>query len=185
LIREVFGSQPAISKIYYKSATNDTVKGFDAVHVVEDGGDLELWLGEVKFYKDIARAIHDVKSEIAAHMTKDFLRDEFILITSKVDPGWQHAAKLKQLISKRTSLDTVFKRTCLPILLTYESECVSNHNEDGAKYKTALEAELRTIYNKFATGTFPSVRIHLFLIPLDKKDALVSVLQKKLEGLQR
>ena len=33
-IRQVFGSVPAISKIYYKSAINDTVKGFDAVHVV-------------------------------------------------------------------------------------------------------------------------------------------------------
>lgn len=34
MIREVFDSEPAISKIYYKSSNNDTVKGFDAVHVV-------------------------------------------------------------------------------------------------------------------------------------------------------
>jgi len=185
LIREVFDSQPAISKIYYKSATNDTVKGFDAVHVVDNAGELELWLGEVKFYKDIAAAIRDVTAQLAAHMATDYLRDEFILITSKVDSKWQHAEKLKQLISDRTSLDTVFKRTCLPVLLTYESDCVSKHQADGTTYKAALELELRAIYAKFATGSFPPVRIHLFLIPLDKKDALVGVLQSKLEGLQR
>src|SRR5688500_4132024 len=40
-VRQVHNSIPAISKIYYKTAVNDTVKGFDAVHVVESAGDLE------------------------------------------------------------------------------------------------------------------------------------------------
>ena len=31
-IRQVFGSLPAISKIFYKSSRNDPVKGFDAIH---------------------------------------------------------------------------------------------------------------------------------------------------------
>lgn len=48
-IRQVFDSLPAISKIYYKSANNDPVKGFDAVHVVGEVRDLELWIGEAKF----------------------------------------------------------------------------------------------------------------------------------------
>jgi len=52
-IRSVFDSIPAISKIYYKSSHNDTVKGFDCVHVVGPVDDLELWLGEVKFYNEI------------------------------------------------------------------------------------------------------------------------------------
>jgi hypothetical protein len=51
-IRQVFGSLPAISKIYYKSARNDTVKGFDAVHVVGPPEEMEVWLGEAKFYED-------------------------------------------------------------------------------------------------------------------------------------
>lgn len=33
-IRQIFGSIPAISKIFYKTAENETVKGFDSVHVV-------------------------------------------------------------------------------------------------------------------------------------------------------
>jgi hypothetical protein len=53
LIRELFQSNPAISKIYYKDSHNSTVKGFDAVHVVQANGSFELWLGEAKFYDDI------------------------------------------------------------------------------------------------------------------------------------
>ncbi len=70
-IRRVFGSLPAISKIYYKSALNDTVKGFDAVHVVTDADGLQLWLGEAKFYDDIGRAIRDVVQELKIHTERD------------------------------------------------------------------------------------------------------------------
>lgn len=185
MIREVFDSEPAISKIYYKSATNDTVKGFDAVHVVETSGDLELWLGEVKFYKDINCAIRDVKTEITEHLDHDYLRDEFILIASKIDTGWKHSATLKQLINERTSLDAVFKRICLPVLLTYESDCVARCRDDGVAYKTALAEELRDIHVRFSAGGLPQVRIHLFLVPLGQKEELVAILQRKLEGLQR
>jgi hypothetical protein len=33
-LRQTFDTLPAVCKIYYKTANNDTVKGFDAVHVV-------------------------------------------------------------------------------------------------------------------------------------------------------
>ena len=86
-IREVFDSLPAISKIYYKSARNDTVKGFDAVHVVAKPttGKLELWLGETKFYSDINHAVRDVVKELAVHTETNYLRDEFLLIKGKID----------------------------------------------------------------------------------------------------
>jgi Cap4 SAVED domain len=57
-IRQVFDSLPAISKIYYETARNDTAKGFDAVHVVvSPANELELWLGEAKFYNEVTRAV--------------------------------------------------------------------------------------------------------------------------------
>ncbi len=185
LIREIFGSEPAISKIYYKSALNETVKGFDAVHVVENDGELELWLGEVKFYKSISSAIRDVKQELEDHTRNDYLRDEFILISSKIDSRWKHREQLNKLISSRKSLDTVFKCICLPVLLTYESSCVSSHTETCEEFKHSLKEELQKAYEKFTEGNLPPIRIHLFLVPLDKKEELISILQNKLEGLQR
>lgn len=112
-MRQIFGSLPAISKIFYKSSRNDTVKGFDAVHVVNSGSRLELWLGEAKFYDDITRAIRDVVAELQAHTQRNYLRDEFILIAGKIDPRWPHATELQQLLSPNTSLDDVFDRVCI------------------------------------------------------------------------
>ena len=52
LIREIFNSKPAVSKVFYKTSANDTVKGFDAVHLVEFDNDYEIWLGEAKVVND-------------------------------------------------------------------------------------------------------------------------------------
>ena len=80
IIRQEFGSIPAISKIFFKDSPNDTVKGFDAVHVVEASDGLELWLGEVKLYQDISSAVHDVVAELKKHTRIKYLRSEFAAI---------------------------------------------------------------------------------------------------------
>ena len=185
LIREVFDSQPAISKLYYKSAVNDTVKGFDAVHIVEEGGELELWLGEVKFYKEIKAAIREVVVEIKAHLDSDYLRNEFILIASKIDQTWIHAEKLLRLISERTSLDTVFKRVCIPVLLTYESTTVTAHRAISEAFYKALKKEIEEIHQNFSEAGIPDIKIHMFLVPLGEKTKLIDALHQKLEGMQR
>jgi Cap4 SAVED domain len=123
-IRQVFNSQPAISKIFYKSARNEPMKGFDAVHVVGPPGNLELWLGEAKFYTDIEDAINKVVTELRDHTETDYLRDEFLLIKGKIDPSWPHAQALEKLLEENTSLDEVFQRACIAVLLTYDSDCL-------------------------------------------------------------
>jgi hypothetical protein len=184
LLREVFDSEPAISKIYYKSATNETVKGFDAVHVVQGQGGLELWLGEVKFYKDARSAVYDISNEILAHTGTDYLRSEFILIGNKVDHHWEHSDTVKDLISGRRSLDDVFLRVCIPAMVTYESECVGSHSAVTEQFRTVLTEEIQGIHQHFAGRDLPELRIHLFLVPLHNKEALVSLMHEKLKGLQ-
>lgn len=183
-LREVFDSEPAISKIYYKSATNETVKGFDAVHVVQGDEGLELWLGEVKFYQDAKKAVYDISNEITAHTGIDYLRSEFILIGNKLDLRWQHAPAVKDLISGRRSLDEVFLRVCIPALVTYESECVVANRIVTQEFRAALSEEIQSIHEHFSGRTLPDLRIHLFLVPLHNKEALVSLMHDKLKGLQ-
>lgn len=142
-IRQAFGSFPAISKIFYKTATNDPVKGFDAVHVVGTGDELELWLGEVKFYQDVRKAIREVVAELQAHTAFDYLRGEFILILDKLDDSTPHAESLRRLLSPNVSLDTVFSRASLPVLLTYDSDCVNAHSVCDSLYGQAFQDEVR------------------------------------------
>ena len=186
VIRQVFDSLPAVSKIYYKSANNDTVKGFDAVHVVGPPEDLELWLGEAKFYNNIGRAISDVVAELGTHLETDYLRNEFALIVNKIDPKWPHSEQLRKLLQPEISLDKVFTRVCIPVLLTYDSPCVAAHSACDAAYAKAFEQEIGKHYASFTGRNLPNeIRIHLFLLPLLDKSALVAVLDEKLKLWQQ
>jgi hypothetical protein len=185
-IRQTSNTFPAVSKIYYKSANNDTVKGFDAVHVVQSDDGLELWLGEAKFYDDISRAISDVVAEIKVHTETDYLRDEFALIVNKIDPRWPNAGALHKLLQPEVSLDDVFDRACIPVLLTYDSTCVSAAKVADASYVRSFESEVRRHFETFRAKDLPKeVRIHLFLVPLHAKATLVAALDQKLKAWQQ
>jgi len=193
-IRQIYQTIPAINKIYYKSSVNETVKGFDAVHVVRRDDGLELWIGETKFYKDISRAINDVCKEIIDHLETDYLRNEFILLNNKIDPLWPESNSLKELLSENVSLDKVFQRACIPILLTYESPIVQNSSKADQSYSDNIRNEMNTAYkilrsklsaeyvDRFAE-TLP-LTVHVILIPLNKKKELIAALDDRLKALQ-
>lgn len=186
IIRETHNTIPAISKLYYKDGPNDTVKGFDAVHVIEKGDVLELWLGEVKFYQEINSAIRDVIAELQEHVKVRYVKNEFIAISNKIDKAWKHSEKLKTLLDPNTSLDDVFNLTCIPVLLTYDSSVLSKYNQKSKEYLAEIEIELLKFHKKFCDdlGTFP-LTIHLFLVPLNTKDELIKKLEEKLKIWQQ
>ncbi|HET9184127.1 MAG TPA: DUF1837 domain-containing protein [Candidatus Angelobacter sp.] len=185
LIRQSFSTIPAISKYFYKDSANDTVKGFDAVHVVISGNDIELWLGEVKFYKNVKAAIRAAVKELRRHLRRNYLRAEFAAITNKVDETWKHANKIKELISSNTSLDRIFTRICIPVLLAYDSKTVARHKRVSPEFLKEFEEEVRQLHAAFAKNTLPrSLRIHLFLAPLGKKTDLTTRFHECLTKLQ-
>lgn len=184
-IRQVFQSLPAISKFYYKDSANNTVKGFDAVHVVDNNGAFELWLGEVKFYSEIGGAIRDVVKELENHTQRDYLRGEFACITNKIDSKWEHSEKLTQLIDPNTSLDKIFSCVTIPVFLSYESTTVAGHSEVNDAFNTALKTEIETHYSTFQGKSLPTnVRVHLFLFPLSGKKTLVDAFHERLQACQ-
>ena len=185
MLRQVFNTLPAISKYFYKDSRNDTVKGFDNVHVVVEGEDLQLWLGEVKFYTDIGAAIRDVIPELIAHTTRDYLRAEFTAITNKIDPSWPHADRLKKLLDRNTSLDEVFRAVCIPVLLTYDSAVINDYTEVTAAFLAAFEQEVSEHHRDFAGRSLPiGLTIHLFLFPMKRKADLVLAFDEKLRACQ-
>lgn len=184
-IRQVFETVPAVSKIYYKDSNNDTVKGFDAVHVIVTAASLELWLGEAKFYDNIARAINDVIKELSIHTQIGFLRDEFIAITNKIDPRWPHAERLRKLIDPNESIDRIFDAVCIPVLLTYDSPTVAANESVCAKYVAEFRSEVAKHHLTFCGKNLPALRIHLFLLPLKSKSGLVAALHEELKAWQK
>lgn len=125
ICREVFDTYPAITKYFYKDSANNTVKGFDSVHVIAaKSGALELWLGESKFYEEIDKAIDAAIKDLKAHTERDYLRAEFVTVRNMIDPAWPHAERLKKLIHPNVSLDKIFDAICIPVLLTYNSDAI-------------------------------------------------------------
>lgn len=185
LIREHFNSKPVVSKVYYKTSSNDTVKGFDAVHLVEADNDFEIWLGEVKFYSDYSGAIRDVCEEIEDHLKNGFLRNEFMFIEGKIDEKWSLSNKFKELISGRISLDEIKKKICIPVLITYDTTIYNKYEEYCDLFRKDILEECRKIEDKIfkSLGDF-SLKMHVFLVPLADKQELVSYADKKLKGLQ-
>lgn len=185
ILERHFQTVPAVSKIYYKDAANDTVKGFDAVHAVDTGDALELWLGEVKFYKDLRRAIRDIVAELYAHSKRDYLRSEFPAIADKIDPNWPHADRLHRLLDPDVSLDTVFDRTRFPVLLTYDSDAVQSHSTMCKEYLDAMVAEFGNAHNHFLAASPPSnLSIELLLVPVADKERLAAEFDTRLKAWQ-
>lgn len=185
ILRQVFKTTPAISKLFFKDSSNDTVKGFDSVHVTSSNGELELWLGEVKFYDDIGAAIRDVVKELAKHTKADYLRQEFAAIVNKIDPASPEAQDLKALLDPNTSLDQVFSRLCVPVLLTYDSAAVAAHSQVTSEFTAAFEAEVKKHHTTFSGKPLPpELRIHLLLLPLHRKADLLAEFDRRLKSAQ-
>lgn len=185
LLRETKQTQLAISKIFFKDSVNNTVKGFDAIHVIDTPQGLELWLGEVKFYKDIGKAITDVVAELEAHFKDDYLKKEFLLITRKLDPAWSGTPKLKELLHRNTSLDKIVSTIVVPVLLAYESATTQAYTRTCAEYVQKLQAELAQLHGRFKkANTVTRVRIELFLFPMSSKASLLCQLHQRLIAAQ-
>lgn len=189
ILKDLYKTIPAISKMYFKDGPNETVKGFDAVHVIEnDEGLLDLWLGEVKFYKDARKAVTDVIPEIKEHFAHDYLRTEFIAITNKLDKESPFYDKLSQLISPDTSLDEIFERICVPVLITFNSNIIDKHSKYTDIYKEEMKTEMEKYFKQFE-ALFEKLRIdievHLFLLPLKTKETFIQMLNEKLKLWQQ
>lgn len=182
--RQVFNTLPAISKLYYKDSDNDTVKGFDAVHVLATETTLELWLGEVKFYDEIARAIRDVVEELGKHTAPSYLRREAAAIINKIDSNWPHADRLTKLLDPNTSLDEIFDAMCIPILLTYNSDAINAHQSVTDSFHSAFALEVEAHRESLSKRSLPPLRIHLFLVPLKDKQELLQHLDEGLRTWQ-
>lgn len=183
--RQFYGSDTVINKVYFKTADNDTYKGFDAVHYVHTAsGDLELWLGEAKFYKSVTKALDRVLTDLEDHFQNDYLRTEFAIIADKIDDSHPHADELRLLMHPNTSLDEVFDRIVVPVFVTYDSPAAGAHDRVCPEYRDALEAEARRAWLKFKQGLDSNlpVSVRLILLPMHNKEALLEALDRELAG---
>lgn len=187
ILRDFYGAQPAVSKIYFEDGPNEVAKGFDSVHVVlNDDGALDLWLGEAKLYESMTGAISEIVKSLNDHVGEQFLRREFLAITNKFDVEWEHTEALSELLDDNTSLDLIVDRLVMPVLLTYKSRAIGKYDVVCDDYKDALVAEGKDAWEKFKAklaGDFP-VTIYLIVLPLEDTAKVRDIADRTLRNYQ-
>jgi hypothetical protein len=185
-IRQQFNTYPAISKIFFKDSPNVTVKGFDCVHVRPDEQNgIELWIGEAKLFSDYRRAVRSVVGELKEHVERGYLRKEFAAITRKIAPGWPYADQLRQLLDKDKPLDETFGSICIPVLLTYNSDCINQHKAISKQFDTDFAAEIEGNHAVFSKHPLPKhLVVRLILLPVESRVDLVVEFDKRLKACQ-
>ena len=185
-VRQVFKSEPAVTKYYYKDSANDTVKGFDSVHAVGDADDLELWLGESKFYKDAKDALREAIKSVGEHVERDYLRSEFMTITNKMDDSLPYADRLRRLMDPNTSLDDVFDAVTIPVFVAFESPVLGRHMKVTEEFIEECAEEATGLHETFKSGGLPGqLKVHLFLLPMHEKQKLIDAFTEQLDLCQK
>ena len=180
LIRDIYKTTPLISKIYYKTAPGDTVKGADCVHLIEKNSDVDsIWLGEAKFYTNAKEGLAEAVKSVKDMLGRLSGREEFIVIKHHLKGNQASIArKAEELLSDAVSLDKIKAKICVPILVTYESDVVSTHTTDGSIFRNQLRAEIEPFIKSYLDkiSSVKEVDVHVFLMPLKSKERLISTL---------
>jgi hypothetical protein len=178
-----FGCVPIICKLILKSSSNDTVKGFDGVHVLVNGPTYEIWLGESKFYSDGKEAVRDAVKSVASHILPEFINSEKAMLFGHVANDMPHRDSILQLFKSQTSADELLKAATFPVLITYESSAISSSKDASEHFAQALRtecAELRDYFGEKANEL--KLRFQLILVPLGKKADVISSFDQKLKA---
>jgi hypothetical protein len=190
LLRDFLKTIPLLSKIYFKDAYSATVHGFDAVHVQPDAR--SLCLGESKLYINGKKGVSSLIEDVKCHFKRDYLNDEFAIISKKV----KHFNNIPEkdywlgLMDPRTKLSVLLDSVTIPLLCTYSSDNFTKYNNENLQaFKDDYEQEVRGLKEYFDENYHhplkTNLNVILLLFPVRCKNELVRNMHERLYRLQR
>jgi hypothetical protein len=190
LLRDFHRTVPLLSKIYFKDSMGHAVHGFDAVHI--EPSSKTLWLGESKIYTEGKNGVSALIKDIEEHFKKDYLHEEFTLVSKKV----KHLDEVPEkeywlrLLGKSTKLSEQLKAINIPLLCTYTSDNFSKYSDESLnEFIKDYETEVRKLEKHFNDNNTHKLKtklnIILLLFPVKSKKELVENLHKKLYLMQQ
>lgn len=185
-----YGALPVVPKIFYKQNAQDNAKGADSVHIVLEGDDdFSLWFGEAKFFNSIedARLPAIVKS-VGNSLDSAKLKKENSIITNASDidrlvTNPELAAKIKDALSAKNSIDQIKPKIHVPILLLHECSITASTKEMNDAYRESVRKyhlERASAYFKKqidalsgAVAKYAEVKFHIILFPIPDRGKLI------------
>jgi hypothetical protein len=186
LLRDFCETIPLTSKIYFKDARNNTVKGFDGVHIQICDDIKKIWLGESKIYKGGTSGVRGLAEDVKNHLTQDYLRSEFNLISRKIPMNIPDREFWINLMHEHQTLENILSSICVPCVCTYSSTLFKNHKDATSKYLNDFKEECYNLKEKFDNANIvTNAEIILMLLPVPSKKELVEKLDERLKHAQQ
>lgn len=176
-----------VSRLFYKMRTNDQITGFDSALVTYDAetDEIELWLGEAKFYKDTKDAVGAALASLTGHLEQGFLEETKILIGPKIEPSTPGYEKLQWLFDDGNTLDEIISRIVVPVLVASDSAAASCYAGCDDTYRKLIIEEYAYVRGRLANSEIAKrVRIVVIYVPLATKDALEAAFSAKIGAFQ-
>lgn len=190
LLRDFHRTIPLLSKIYFKDSYGHTVHGFDAVHIQPDTK--TLWLGESKIYIDGKNGVKALIEDIKEHFKRDYLEDEFTLVSKKLKifQNIEEKDYWLNLMDNSTKLSDKLTAINIPLLCTFTSENFTKYNDESlAEFIDDYETEVRNLKSHLDNNNDhplkSNLNIILLLFPVKCKIELVKRLHRKLSLAQQ
>ncbi|MCX8492178.1 MAG: DUF1837 domain-containing protein [Cyclobacteriaceae bacterium] len=185
--RYFFDTIPFVTTCYFKSATNDTVKGFDLIHTrLLPDNKFEIWFGESKFYTERNKAIESAIISINKVFEDNYFQNEKIWILSKQKNQSGTSVHVERLFESNVTIDELLKVAVFVIGIVAESEATKNANDLNDEYFVSLTEEINIMAKKlFSNKIKQKVNLKLIYIPLGNKKELICSFDAKLNGIQK
>lgn len=183
--RQEFNSYPLIARLFFKMRSNDSVTGVDVAHVVfhAEEGELELWLGEAKLYKDLNDAKSAALKSVLPMLEIGHLRELKALIGPKIDGDFKLTEKLEWLFSEEASLDQIVDRLVIPICIACDHQATVDSKKRDDPYLKGIEENLREIRDYFKNRVPANTDFVCIFIPMDSKSKLEQRVNEKIQAL--
>jgi hypothetical protein len=191
---------PVVPKIFYKQNAQDNAKGADSVHIVLKGeDDFSLWFGEAKFYNTIDDArLPSIVRSVGNSLKTDKLKKENSIITSTSDIDHlvspELAARIKEALSPRNSMDILKAKVHVPILLLHECAITASAKAMDEPYRRSVREyhkERATAYFKRQIAAlaksvtqYAEVKFHIILFPVPDRGKLIMRFTNEVQHFQ-
>ncbi len=186
-----YGALPVVPKIFYKQNAQDNAKGADSVHIVLEGNDdFSLWFGEAKFFNSIEDArLPAIVQSVGNSLSTAKLKKENSIITNASDidrliANQELAAKIKDALAAKKSIDQIKPKIHVPILLLHECSITASTKEMNDAYRESVKKyHLERASSYFekqisalseTVAKYAEVKFHIILFPIPDREKLIN-----------
>lgn len=178
ILRIYFGTDVILARGYfYSPLENSEAKGFDAFHLLDNNGNLELWFGEAKFHQSFSSGITSVIQKMNTSITDEYMtKHMFAIIKERANISHSHKALDSVLdrwdddpeITLADELASENIELVYPIFIAFQKQPTYSYEQSNNSCINTINKNL----NKFPF--LPSIKINVsvfvMLLPVEKSN---------------